>query len=134
MRTAQIPRRRPGAKDDNFLMLRFIAAALVIYGHAPAITGGGGPTDLFVWLNWGEYSGDIAVDLFFITSGFLVMGSWQRRSHVLDFVLARVVRIFPALAVVPGAIGRSCWGRYSPICHCARTSRTPTLWLTCCRT
>ncbi len=27
-------------KGDNFLLLRFIAASMVIYGHSPAITGG----------------------------------------------------------------------------------------------
>lgn len=84
--------------DDNFLLLRFIAAALVIYGHAPAITGGGGPPDLFVWLGWGEYSGSIAVDLFFVISGFLVTGSFLRRRHVADFAWARLIRIIPAYA------------------------------------
>lgn len=83
---------------DNFLLLRFVAAAMVIYGHAPAITGGDGPIDLFVWLNWGEYSGSIAVDLFFVTSGFLIAGSFLRRQHVADFAWARLIRIMPAYA------------------------------------
>ena len=83
---------------DNFLLLRFVAAAMVIYGHAPAITGGGGPPDLFVWLGWGEYSGAIAVDLFFVISGFLVTGSFLRRRHVADFAWARLIRIIPAYA------------------------------------
>lgn len=84
---------------DNFLLLRFIAAAAVIYGHAPAITGGSGPPDIFVWLNWGEYSGSIAVDLFFVISGFLITGSFLRRQHVADFVWARFIRIMPAYSV-----------------------------------
>ena len=46
--------------DDNFLLLRFLAAALVIYGHAPVI-GGHETQDLFLRLNWGRYSGAIAV-------------------------------------------------------------------------
>ncbi len=83
---------------DNFLLLRFIAAAMVIYGHAPAMTGGSGPVDLFVWLNWGEYSGSIAVDLFFVISGFLITGSFLRRQHLADFAWARFIRIMPAYA------------------------------------
>jgi len=82
--------------EDNFLLLRFIAASMVIYGHASAISGGYAPTDIFVVLGWGEYSGSIALDLFFITSGFLVTGSFCRRQNVVHFVWARFIRIMPA--------------------------------------
>lgn len=86
-------------KADNFLLLRFIAASMVIYGHAPAVTGGSAPPDVFVWLNWGTYSGSIAVDLFFIVSGFLVTGSYLRNPRLADFAWARAIRIIPAYAV-----------------------------------
>lgn len=84
--------------SDNFLLLRFLAAAAVIYGHSPSINGSG-PQDLFLRLNWGRYSGQIAVDLFFVISGFLVSASWLRREHLIDFVRARALRIVPAYAV-----------------------------------
>jgi|GEM_PF-59524 len=91
---------------DNFLLLRFLAAAAVIYGHGPAITGGSGPPDLFVWLGWGRYSGSIAVDLFFLISGFLVTGSFLRRRDVAGFIWARALRIVPGYAVcVAGCAG-----------------------------
>jgi peptidoglycan/LPS O-acetylase OafA/YrhL len=86
-------------RSDNFLLLRFIAASLVIYGHAPAIATPHGPQDFFVWLNWGEYSGAIAVDLFFVISGFLITGSYLRRQHIGDYIWARFLRITPAYAV-----------------------------------
>ncbi len=82
---------------DNFLLLRFIAAALVIYGHAYAITGGTGLPEIFSWLGWGTYAGSIGVDLFFVVSGFLVTGSFLRR-NLVEGVWARVVRIVPAYA------------------------------------
>src|SRR3569623_1237456 len=84
--------------QDNFLLLRFIAAALVIYGHGPGLAGGPRHVDLFVYLNWGAYSGDIAVQLFFITSGFLIAGSYLRRRNLIDFAWARCLRILPAYA------------------------------------
>lgn len=81
---------------DNFLLLRLLAASLVIYGHAPAITGGRGWPDVFVWLGWGSYSGDLAVDVFFVVSGFMIAGSYLRRRHLADFLWARLLRIYPA--------------------------------------
>lgn len=84
------------SRRDNFLLLRFIAASMVIYGHGAAITGGKGPTEFFKWMGWGTYSGAIAVDIFFVVSGFMVAGSYLRRRHLGDFLWARVLRIFPA--------------------------------------
>ncbi|MEW9625270.1 acyltransferase family protein [Rhodanobacter geophilus] len=84
---------------DNFLLLRLLAASLVIYGHAPAITGGRGWPDVFVWLGWGSYSGDLAVDVFFVVSGFMIAGSYLRRQHLADFLWARLLRIYPAYIV-----------------------------------
>ncbi len=86
-------------KQDNFLLLRFLAAALVIYGHSYSITGGEGLPELFRTLGWGTYSGAIAVDIFFVTSGFMVTGSFLRNPKILTFALARFLRIVPALLV-----------------------------------
>lgn len=82
--------------QDNFLLLRFLAASLVIYGHGPAIAGGQAWPDLFTWLGWGTYSGDLAVDVFFVTSGYMIAGSYLRRRHPFEFLWARVLRIYPA--------------------------------------
>lgn len=87
------------SRQDNFLLLRMIAASMVIYGHAPAITGGPHPRDLFAWLGWGTYSGSIAVSVFFIISGFMVTGSFVRNPDPWRYLRARTLRIFPAYAV-----------------------------------
>jgi peptidoglycan/LPS O-acetylase OafA/YrhL len=42
----------------------------------------------------------LGLDVFFFTSGFLVTSSLMRRPHVIEFLFARVLRIFPALLVV----------------------------------
>jgi peptidoglycan/LPS O-acetylase OafA/YrhL len=80
--------------QDNFLLLRVLAAAAVIYGHGYAMVPQRGLPDVFVWLGWG--SGTIAVDSFFLTSGFLVAGSFLRRRNVLEFIWARALRVLPA--------------------------------------
>lgn len=83
-------------RDDNFLLLRALAASLVIYGHSYAMVPSGGPPELFSWLGWGVYSGQIAVDLFFAISGFLITGSFLRRHALFEFLWARALRIYPA--------------------------------------
>ncbi|WP_239538569.1 acyltransferase family protein [Dyella mobilis] len=83
-------------RADNFLILRIIAATLVIYGHAPHIAPAVENVDLFVRLGWGHYSGDIAVDVFFLISGFLVTGSYIRQKSLYKFAKARFLRVFPA--------------------------------------
>jgi peptidoglycan/LPS O-acetylase OafA/YrhL len=98
-------------KKDNFLVLRIIAASLVIYGHAPHLAPAVSNVDIFVRMGWGHYSGDIAVDAFFLISGFLVTGSYIRQNDLYKFAKARFLRVFPAfllnvsvLALVYGAI------------------------------
>ena len=84
---------------DNFLLLRLLAASLVIYGHAPAFASASGWPDVVTWLGWDTYSGDLAVNVFFVISGFMITGSYLRRAHLLDFLWARVIRIYPAYLV-----------------------------------
>jgi peptidoglycan/LPS O-acetylase OafA/YrhL len=43
--------------------------------------------------------GDIAVDIFFITSGFLITASLLSIDNMLGFVWARLLRIYPAIIV-----------------------------------
>jgi len=85
------------AREDNFLWLRIIAALMVIYGHSLAISPTPGLTDLFA--PWHTYSGEIAVDIFFALSGFMVSGSFMRRPDPVDFMSARILRLVPALLV-----------------------------------
>jgi len=86
-------------RQDNFLLLRFLAASLVIFGHCWAV--GLNPSGETDWLGQRTllFSGTLAVNIFFFISGFLVTMSYQRRHSLWIFVKARALRIFPALMV-----------------------------------
>jgi peptidoglycan/LPS O-acetylase OafA/YrhL len=82
---------------NNFNLIRLIAAWLVIYSHAWAITGTAG-NDHLAQLTLTKSAGAFAVDVFFAISGFLVAASFERNGW-RDFLVARALRIYPALIV-----------------------------------
>lgn len=82
---------------NNFNLIRLIAAWLVIYGHAWAITGSPGQ-DWVTWLTQFKFAGAVAVDMFFVISGLLIAASLEGKA-IRDYLLARVLRIMPALLV-----------------------------------
>lgn len=84
-------------QNNNFTVLRLIAALLVIYGHSYPISGSGHP-DLILQVIKSKFAGGVAVDVFFLISGFLICASWGRNSF-FSFSLARILRIYPALIV-----------------------------------
>lgn len=84
-------------KRNNFHLIRLLAALAVIYGHAYAVTASPGG-DLFLqWVGF-KFIGGVAVDIFFVISGFLITGSLER-SSAWRYIWARCLRIFPALFV-----------------------------------
>jgi peptidoglycan/LPS O-acetylase OafA/YrhL len=88
-------------RDNNNLdLFRLIAACMVIYGHAFALAPGGSTQD-FVGSTLGfDYSGSLAVKIFFFLSGLVVTNSLIEKGDPLRFVIARVFRIWPAFLVV----------------------------------
>jgi peptidoglycan/LPS O-acetylase OafA/YrhL len=85
---------------DNFLLLRFLAAVAVIFGHSYGISGIPGAADFIARARWGNgmYTGSLAVDVFFVVSGFLVTGSYLHRANLEVFIKSRALRILPAYA------------------------------------
>jgi peptidoglycan/LPS O-acetylase OafA/YrhL len=95
MRLGEVARGR----DNNFNLIRMIAATGVLVSHAFPITlGTGTPQPLEA--ETGYTLGWICVAVFFAISGFLITASFERKREVAPFISARIARLFPALIVV----------------------------------
>lgn len=85
---------RSQSRDNNFNLIRMVAACSVLVSHSFALTGSGeDPVKRLIGM---VTLGDLAVDLFFVASGFLVTASLLKRQNGVDFVWARFLRIYPA--------------------------------------
>lgn len=84
-------------KNNNLTFIRLFAALSVIYGHTSAVVVGA-PADWVAVTTGYAFLGGVAVDIFFLISGFLVTSSILN-SGVKNYVVSRVLRIFPALWV-----------------------------------
>lgn len=87
-----------GSRDNNFNLIRIAAAYGVLVTHGFAIAVGTSEAEPLRG-SLGMTIGSIAVDVFFIASGFLVTASLSSRQSVREFIKARFFRIFPALFV-----------------------------------
>lgn len=85
----------PG-RDNNLNLIRFVAATAVLVSHAFPITLGSHAEEPLEELT-GMSLGGHAVAVFFVLSGLLIARSFDRGSDRLRFVMARVLRLFPAL-------------------------------------
>lgn len=88
-------------RDNNFNLIRLAAAWAVLLTHSFALVTGSDQAEP-LRLSLGITLGSMAVDIFFLTSGFLVTASLLARRSVGDFIWSRVLRIYPALFVVVG--------------------------------
>jgi peptidoglycan/LPS O-acetylase OafA/YrhL len=81
--------------SNHLNLLRFALASLVMVSHAPELLDGNRSreilTSIFHTLSFGE----LAVNCFFILSGYLILQSWERRPHLFTFLRNRVLRIYP---------------------------------------
>ncbi|MBC3920330.1 acyltransferase [Undibacterium sp. CY18W] len=82
--------------DNNFNLIRIIAAISVLVGHSFSLLGFEEPLTKLL----GMSIGTLAVDVFFISSGFLVGKSLLTRRSAVEYLASRFLRIFPALALL----------------------------------
>jgi peptidoglycan/LPS O-acetylase OafA/YrhL len=85
-------------ESNSFGVLRFLMATFVLISHSYLYSAGTSDAEpLVAWI--GRSLGECAVQVFFILSGVMVAQSFDRSRSILDFAVARILRIFPALIV-----------------------------------
>ena len=77
----------------EFTHLRIFLAASVVFAHYYAITGKEG------WWT-GLFSSSIAVEAFFVISGWIVCSSYLKSSNVRSFLVRRIARLYPLYVLV----------------------------------
>ena len=94
--TGLSPGRPPRSHAANsYDFVRFCAASAVIFSHHYFLSGRDEP----VVPLYGEDFGELGVEIFFCLSGFLICQSLYRSRDWVRFAAARLLRIFPNLAV-----------------------------------
>lgn len=83
-------------RENNLDALRIVGALMVIIGHSYPLTGAVATIPYL----YGTPIHVLGVHVFFVISGYLITKSWLRRPHLGSYLLARSLRIFPALIVV----------------------------------
>jgi peptidoglycan/LPS O-acetylase OafA/YrhL len=73
---------------NNFTLLRLLLALMVVLGHFKLLSGTPFPAFPF-------NLADAAVDSFFVVSGFLIAGSYERCHGLWSFYVRRAFRLYP---------------------------------------
>ena len=83
-------------RNNNFDALRIAAAIAVIFGHACVLLGHPESTPVVFGLPVEQ----LGVAVFFVISGYLIVGSWQRTRSLPQYFTSRILRIVPGLIAV----------------------------------
>jgi peptidoglycan/LPS O-acetylase OafA/YrhL len=87
-------------EPNNFDTIRIAMALLVVWSHSFALYFGTEASEPLSLLTAGvANAGNVAVDVFFIVSGFLILKSFERSSSHWDFLKKRIARIVPGFMV-----------------------------------
>lgn len=94
------------SRRNNLRIVRLVAASAVIFSHSFIVNFGIGaiarePLRALTGISCGE----LAVNIFFIASGFLIGRSLMRGRDPIDFVVSRLLRIYPGLICAVLAMG-----------------------------
>jgi peptidoglycan/LPS O-acetylase OafA/YrhL len=91
---------RRASRNHVFDLMRILFATLVLLSHAPELTDGNASRELWSRATGGSMTfGGLAVDGFFLLSGFLIVQSWQRDPELLNYLRKRALRIVPGYTV-----------------------------------
>lgn len=88
-------------RNNNFNLIRLIAASTVVFSHGFLLGNGNTKSEPLMAFTHGQSTlGHLAVLVFFVISGFLITMSFDKTRDFSYFLKSRVLRIFPALIIV----------------------------------
>lgn len=87
-------------RDNNFNLIRMLAASGVILSHAYPMGLGPDTPEPLEGILKGDNLGRLCVFVFFAISGFFITASFDRRKSIVDFIMCRALRIYPGLIVM----------------------------------
>ncbi|MDZ4141371.1 MAG: acyltransferase [Methylotenera sp.] len=83
-------------KNNNFGFLRLLLATLVIFSHSPELLDGNSSREILTSIFGTISFGELAVDGFFLISGYLILKSFNNSVSIKSYLLKRCLRIYPA--------------------------------------
>lgn len=86
-------------ENNNFDLMRLFASVTVIFGHSFYLFDTGGYSEPVTLIIRKNFSGTLAVGVFFFLSGILISHSFIRSRVFYRFVLMRIARIYPGTLV-----------------------------------
>ena len=86
-------------RENNFGALRLLLAMLVIVSHSPELVDGNRSREILARVVGSFSLGEVAVDGFFLVSGYLITKSWVQSRGIASYLSKRVFRIVPAYLV-----------------------------------
>jgi peptidoglycan/LPS O-acetylase OafA/YrhL len=83
-------------RDNNIGLIRFLLATLVVFSHSyPFLLGSNQAEPISIVTHGQRTGGELAVDCFFILSGYLITGSWYSSHCACEYLKRRILRIYP---------------------------------------
>ena len=82
-------------RGNNFNFLRLVLALLVILSHSPQLIDGNANREPLTRIVGFTSLGKLAVECFFLVSGYLILQSWAQSPQIWNFLKKRILRIYP---------------------------------------
>ena len=86
-------------KNNNFVFLRLLLATLVILAHSAEILDQNRSREILTNIFGTITFGELAIDGFFLISGYLILKSYLSSSTIKSYFLKRILRIYPGFIV-----------------------------------